>query len=108
MSQQAYDYAVDSVSNSGLKRTEVGLQAEQKATRWISQWLKREKITGVNFQVQGNTTRPDMVHFDSKTLFDFKLTPKAIRPKQKQGFLTDFPDYEVQYIFGPGEWRENK
>ena len=49
-----------------------------------------------------------MVHYDSKTLFDFKLTPKAIRPKQKQGFLTDFPDYEIQYIFGPGERRGNK
>lgn len=41
----------------------------------------------------------------SKNIMDFKLTPKAIRKTQNQNFKIVFPGYEIEYIFGPGPWR---
>ncbi len=62
--------------------------------------------SGLHFQVRGEHSIPDVVYEPTKNIMDFKLTPKAVRKKQSDNFKSDFPGYSIEYIFGPGLWRE--
>lgn len=56
--------------------------------------------SGLKFQVRGKHSVPDIIHEPSKSLIDFKLTPRVIRPKQSKNSKSDFPGYVMEYIFG--------
>ncbi|MBQ1327612.1 MAG: hypothetical protein IIY49_06215 [Eubacterium sp.] len=111
VAQQSYDYAVNNPRQSGLNRMQLGKDAEVQATRWTRKWAERNGIDlseeGLHFQVRGNHSIPDVVYEPTKSIMDFKLTPKAIRKVQSDNFKLDFPDYSIEYIFGPGPWRDN-
>jgi hypothetical protein len=111
VAQQSYDYAVNNPRQSGLNRMQLGKDAEVQATRWTRKWAERNGIDlseeGLHFQVRGNHSIPDVVYEPSKSIMDFKLTPKAIRKVQSDNFKLDYPDYSIEYIFGPGPWRDN-
>ncbi|WP_028235186.1 hypothetical protein [Pseudobutyrivibrio sp. MD2005] len=110
VAQQSYDYAVDNPRQSGLNRMQLGKDAEVQATRWTRKWAERNGIDlseeGLHFQVRGNHSIPDVVYEPTHSIMDFKLTPKAIRKVQSDNFKLDFPDYSIEYIFGPGPWRD--
>ena len=109
VAQRSFDYAVENPRRQGLNRMQLGKDAEIQATRWIRKWAKRNGIdlsdNGLRFQVRGEHSIPDVVYEPAKTIMDFKLTPKAARKKQSDNFKIDFPDYRIEYIFGPGPWR---
>ena len=111
VAQQSYDYAVNNPRQSGLNRMQLGKDAEVQATRWTRKWAERNGIDlseeGLHFQVRGNHSIPDVVYEPTHSIMDFKLTPKAIRKIQSDNFKLDFPDYSIEYIFGPGPWRDN-
>ncbi len=111
VTQQSYDYAVNNPRQSGLNRMQLGKDAEVQATRWTRKWAERNGIDlsdeGLHFQVRGNHSIPDVVYEPTHSIMDFKLTPKAIRKVQSDNFKLDFPDYSIEYIFGPGPWRDN-
>ena len=94
----------------GLNRMQLGKDAEIQATRWTRKWAERNGIdlseSGLHFQVRGEHSIPDVVYEPTKNIMDFKLTPKAVRKKQSDNFKSDFPGYSIEYIFGPGPWRE--
>jgi len=60
---------------------------------------------GLEFQLRGAHSVPDVVFHPSRDIFDFKLTIDAIRPEQAQNFISDFPGYRLRYIYGPDQWR---
>lgn len=109
VAQQGFDYAVENPGVQGLNRMQLGKRAEVQATRWLRKWAARNDVPlgegGLRFQVRGASSVPDVVFEPTKQIFDFKLTPKAVRPSQSANFLTDFPGYTVDYVFGPGPWR---
>ncbi len=111
VAQQSYDYAVNNPRQSGLNRMQLGKDAEVQATRWTRKWAERNGIDlseeGLHFQVRGNHSIPDVVYEPTHSIMDFKLTPKAIRKIQSDNFKLDFLDYFIEYIFGPGPWRDN-
>lgn len=110
VAQQSFDYAVNNPRKQGLNRMQLGKDAEIQATRWTRKWAERNGIdlseSGLHFQVRGEHLIPDVVYEPTKNIMDFKLTPKAVRKKQSDNFKSDFPDYSIEYIFGPGPWRE--
>ena len=110
VAQQSFDYAVNNPRKQGLNRMQLGKDAEIQATRWTRKWAERNGIdlseSGLHFQVRGEHSIPDVVYEPTKNIMDFKLTPKAVRKKQSDNFKSDFPGYSIEYIFGPGPWRE--
>ena len=110
VAQQSFDYAVNKPRKQGLNRMQLGKDAEIQATRWTRKWAERNGIdlgdSGLHFQVRGEHSIPDIIYEPTKNIMDFKLTPKAIRKKQSDNFQSDFPGYSIDYIFGPGPWRE--
>ena len=110
VAQQSFDYAVNNPRKQGLNRMQLGKDVEIQATRWIRKWAERNGIDlserGLHFQVRGEHSIPDVVYEPTKNIMDFKLTPKAVRKKQSDNFKRDFPGYSIEYIFGPGPWRE--
>lgn len=110
VAQRNFDYAVNNPRKQGLNRMQLGKDAEIQATRWPRKWTERNGIdlseTELHFQVRGEHSIPDIVYEPTKSIMDFKLTPKAVRKKQSDSFKSDFPDYSIEYIFGPGPWRE--
>ena len=110
VAQQSFDYAVNNPRKQGLNRRQLGKDAEIQATRWTRKWAERNGIdlseSGLHFQVRGEHSIPDVVYEPTKNIMDFKLTPKAVRKKQSDNFKSDFPGYSIEYIFGPGPWRE--
>jgi len=84
---------------------QLGKDAEVQATRWLRRWAERNDVNlgpgGLQFQVWGANSVPDVVFDPARQIFDFKLTPRAVRPAQTQNFDTDFPGYNIEYIFGP-------
>ena len=54
-------------------------------------------------KVHGNYA---LIYEPTKSIMDFKLTPKAVRRSQSENFSIDFSGYSIEYIFGPGPWRE--
>ena len=110
VAQQSFDYAVNDPRKQGLNRMQLGKDAEIQATRWTRKWAERNGIdlseSGLHFQVRGEHSIPDVVYEPTKNIMDFKLTPKAVRKKQSDNFKSDFPGYSIEYIFGPGPWRE--
>lgn len=110
VAQQNFDYAVKNPRKQGLNRMQLGKDAEIQATRWTRKWAKRNGIdlseNGLHFQVRGEHSIPDVVYEPTNSIMDFKLTPKAVRKKQSNNFRNDFPGYSIDYIFGPGPWRE--
>jgi hypothetical protein len=109
VAQKGFDYAVENPRVQGLNRMQLGKDAEVQATRWMRRWAERNDIPlgegGLQFQVRGASSVPDVVFDPAKQILDFKLTPKAVRPVQSANFGTDFPGYGIDYIFGPGPWR---
>jgi hypothetical protein len=105
VAQQGYDYAVQNPRVAGLNRMGLGKDAEIQATRWTRRWAERNGVDlgpgGLQFQVRGAKSVPDMVYDPAIQIFDFKLTPKAFKPAQHQNFQTDFPGYNIDYIYGP-------
>jgi hypothetical protein len=79
----------------------LGKDAEVQATRWLRKWAERNGIEGIEFQVRGANSIPDVVVRPGQQIFDFKLTPKAVRASQTRNFGSDFPGYIIEYIFGP-------
>ena len=110
VAQQSFDYAVNNPRKQGLNRMQLGKDAEIQATRWTRKWAERNGLdlseSGLHFQVRGEHSIPDVVYEPTKNIMDFKLTPKAVRKKQSDNFKSDFPGYSIEYIFGPGPWRE--
>ena len=110
VAQQSFDYAVNNPRKQGLNRMQLGKDAEIQATRWTRKWAERNGIdlseSGLHFQVRGEHSIPDVVYEPTKNIMDFKLTPKAVRKKQSDNFKSDVPGYSIEYIFGPGPWRE--
>ena len=110
VAQQSFDYAVNNPRKQGLNRMQLGKDAEIQATRWTRKWAERNGIdlseSGLHFQVRGEHSISDVVYEPTKNIMDFKLTPKAVRKKQSDNFKSDFPGYSIEYIFGPGPWRE--
>jgi RHS repeat-associated protein len=102
---QGFDYAVENPRVQGLNRMQLGKDAEVQATRWLRRWAERNDVDlgpgGLQFQVRGANSAPDVVFGPARQIFDFKLTPKAVRPAQTQNFRTDFPGYNIDYILGP-------
>jgi RHS repeat-associated protein len=105
VAQQGYDYAVQNPRVQGLNRMQLGKDAEVQATRWLRRWAERNNVDlgpgGLQFQVRGANSVPDVVFDPARQIFDFKLTPRAVRPTQTRNFQTDFPGYNIEYIFGP-------
>jgi len=105
VAQQGYDYAVLNPRMQGLNRMQLGKDAEVQATRWLRRWAERNDVNlgpgGLQFQVRGANSVPDVVFDPAGQIFDFKLTPRAVRPTQTGNFQTDFPGYNIEYIFGP-------
>lgn len=105
VAQQGYDYAVQNPRVPGLNRMGLGKDAEIQATRWTRRWAERNGVDlgpgGLQFQVRGANSIPDMFYDPATQIFDFKLTPKAFKPAQHQNFQTDFPGYGIDYIYGP-------
>jgi RHS repeat-associated protein len=105
VAQQGYDYAVLNPRMQGLNRMQLGKDAEVQATRWLRRWAERNDVNlgpgGLQFQVRGANSVPDVVFDPARQIFDFKLTPRAVRPTQTGNFQTDFPGYNIEYIFGP-------
>ncbi len=105
VAQQGYDYAVQNPRVQGLNRMQLGTDAEVQATRWMRRWAEQNDVNlgpgGLQFQVRGANSVPDVVFDPARQIFDFKLTPRAVRPSQTQNFGTDFPGYNIEYIFGP-------
>lgn len=105
VAQRSFDYAVQNPRTAGLNRMQLGKDAEVQATRWMRKWAERNGVEGLEFQVRGAKSVPDVVFDPARQIFDFKLTPKAVRPAQTLNFQNDFPGYGIDYIFGPGPWR---
>ena len=109
VAQRGYNYAVDHPREFGLSRLRLGKDAEVQATRWLRQWARRNDVPmgpeGLEFQLRGAHSVPDVVFHPSRDIFDFKLTIDAIRPEQTQNFISDFPGYRLRYIYGPDQWR---
>ncbi|MGO8765031.1 MAG: RHS repeat domain-containing protein [Limisphaerales bacterium] len=105
VAQQGYNYAVQNPRMAGLNRSQLGIDAEVQATRWLRRWAERNNVDlgvgGLQFQVRGSHSIPDVVFDPAGQIFDFKLTPKAIRSSQTRNFQNDFPGYNINYIFGP-------
>jgi len=105
VAQQGYDYAVQNPRVPGLNRMGLGKDAEIQATRWTRRWAERYGVDlgpgGLQFQVRGANSVPDMVYNPATQTFDFKLTPKAFKPAQHRNFQSDFPGYGIDYIYGP-------
>lgn len=105
VAQQGYEYAVQNPRVPGLNRMQLGKDAEVQATRWMRRWAERNGVDlgpgGLQFQVRGAHSVPDVVFDPARQIFDFKLTPKAVKPAQHSNFQTDFPCYGIEYIFGP-------
>ncbi|MFH1022185.1 MAG: RHS repeat-associated core domain-containing protein [Planctomycetota bacterium] len=104
VSQKGFDYAIENPRVSGLNRMQLGKDAEVQATRWVRKWAERNAVMlgneGLQFQVRGANSIPDVIYEPAKQIFDFKLTPKAIRSAQSLNFARDFQDYIVEYIVG--------
>lgn len=109
VAQRNFDYAVENPRKNGLNRMQLGKDAEVQATRWTRKWAERNGIDlsekGLHFQVRGEHSIPDVVYEPTRSILDFKLTPKAVRKAQSNNFKKDFPGYSIEYIFGPGPWR---
>ena len=105
VAQRGFDYAVENPRVEGLNRMQLGKDAEVQATRWLRRWAERNGIDGIEFQVRGANSIPDIRIPRAQQIFDFKLTPKAVKRAQGLNFLNDFPGYAYDYIFGPGSWR---
>jgi len=105
VAQRSYDFAVQHPRIPGLSRPLLGKDAEVQATRWMRRWAERNDINrgpgGLQFQVRGANSVPDVVFEPARQIFDFKLTPRAVRSAQTQNFATDFPGFQIEYIFGP-------
>lgn len=105
VAQQGYEYAVQNPRVPGLNRMQLGKDAEVQATRWMRRWAERNGVDlgpgGLQFQVRGAHSVPDVVFDPAKQIFDFKLTPKAVKPAQHSNFQNDFPGYGIEYIYGP-------
>jgi len=105
VAQQGYEYAVQNPCVPGLNRMGLGKDAEIQATRWTRRWAERNGVDfgpgGLQFQVRGSNSVPDMVYNPATQIFDFKLTPKAFKPAQHRNFQSDFPGYGIDYIYGP-------
>jgi hypothetical protein len=105
VAQQGYDYAVPHPRRQGLNRMELGKDAEVQATRWTRRWAERSGVSlesdGLRFQVRGANSIPDIVFSPARKIFDFKLTPAAVRSSQTRNFRVDFPGHDIEYIFGP-------
>ncbi|MFZ5805954.1 MAG: RHS repeat-associated core domain-containing protein [Verrucomicrobiota bacterium] len=102
VAQRSFDYAVKNPRASGLNRMQLGKDAEVQASRWLRKWAERSKVTGLELQVRGAKSVPDVVFNPAQQIFDFKLTPKAVRPIQTSNFQNDFPGYSIDYIFSSG------
>lgn len=104
VAQQAYKYAVENPRVDGLNRMQLGKDAEVQATRWLRRWAEQANVDfgpeGLQFQVRGANSVPDVIFEPARQILDFKLTPRAVRPAQTQNFLKDFPGYNIEYIFG--------
>ena len=105
VAQQSFDYAVQNPRLEGLTRMQLGKDAEVQATRWLRRWAERNDVgmgsNGLEFQAKGANSIPDFIYHPEQQIFDFKLTPNAIRSSQTQNFKLDFPGYNINYIFGP-------
>jgi len=105
VAQQGYNYAVRNPRVQGLSRSDLGTDADVQATRWLRRWAERNDVnlgpSGLEFKVRGAHSAPDIVFNPALQIFDFKLTPAAVRSKQTRNFRNDFPGYSVEYIFGP-------
>jgi len=105
VAQQGYDYAVQNPRVPGLDRMGLGKDAEIQATRWTRRLAERNGVDfgpgGLQFQVRGSNSVPDVVYNPATQIFDFKLTPKAFKPAQHRNFQSDFPGYGIDYIYGP-------
>jgi len=110
VAQKNFDYAVENPRKDGLNRMQLGKDAEVQATRWTRKWAERNGIdlseNGLHFQVRGEHSIPDVIYEPTHSIMDFKLTPKAVRKVQSNNFKNDFPGCSIDYIFGPGPWRE--
>ena len=110
VAQISFDYAVQNPRKNGLNRMQLGKDAEVQATRWTRKWAERNGVdlsdNGLHFQVRGTHSIPDIVYEPTRSIMDFKLTPKAVRKKQSDNFKKDFSGYSIGYIFGPGDWRK--
>jgi len=104
VAQQGFDYAVNNPRVAGLNRMQLGKDAEVQATRWLRRWAESNDVDlgsgGLQFQVRGASSVPDVVYDPASQIFDFKLTPKAVRPAQTLNFQNDFPGYNIEYIYG--------
>jgi RHS repeat-associated protein len=104
VAQRGYDYAIQNPRVQGLNRMQLGKDAEVQATRWLRRWADRSSVElgpgGLQFQVRGVNSVPDVVFHPALQIFDFKLTPFAVRPTQTINFQGDFPGYNIEYIFG--------
>ena len=109
VAQDAYNYAVDNPNVSGLSRVRLGRYAEIQATRTLRRWALRNGVqlgdSGLRFQASAGASIPDVVYEPAKRIFDFKLSPAAIRPSQTASIMADFPNYDLRYILGPDTWR---
>ena len=105
VAQQGYDFAVLNPRSSGLNRMALGKDAEIQATRWVRRWAERNDVAfgpgGLQFQVRGARSVPDLIFDPATQILDFKLTPKAFKPMQHRNFQNDFPGYIIEYIYGP-------
>jgi len=105
VAQQGYEYAVQNPRVHGLNRMGLGKDAEIQATRWTRRLAERNGVDfgpgGLQFQVRGSNSVPDVVYNPATQIFDFKLTPKAFKPAQHRNFQSDFPGYGIDYIYGP-------
>jgi RHS repeat-associated protein len=104
VAKKGFEYAVENPRVSELNRMQLGKDAEIQATRWMRRWAERNGVElgagGLEFQVRGANSIPDVVYEPAKQIFDFKLTPKAVKPSQHSNFQADFPGYNIKYIFG--------
>ena len=75
--QQSYDYAVQNPRALGLNRMQLGKDAEVQATRWLRNWAERNDVNlgpgGLQFEVHGANSVPDVIFDPAMQIFDFKI-----------------------------------
>jgi len=105
VAKESFDYAVEHPRVEGLSRMRLRTDAEVQATRSLRRWTEANDIKlgpgSLEFQVRAANSKPDVVFHPAKQIFDFKLTPKAVRPTQSQNFKLDFKNFNIEYIFEP-------
>ena len=104
VAQRAFNYAVDNPRVPGLSRMQLGKDAEIQASRWLRRWAEHNDVPlgpgGLQFQVRGANSVPDVVFDPTRQIFDFKLSPAALRPVQTRNFMQDFPEFTLVMNLG--------